>query len=129
MLLEKIFDAFEIRGVEITAQTRISVSGAKDPEGFLSWAECKPLITAIIKTGPRPRLMKIIFCTDSKTTEAIHENAQAVFLNMTYENNQVTFTTACAQKQFALDKSLDNEWDSWVKEFFRRNDIIISTHT
>jgi hypothetical protein len=125
LLKDDIFDTFEIRGIEIAAVTRISISGYKDqePDDSLTWAECKPLITAIIKSGSRPRYMKVIFCNGIEATAALHENAQALFINMTYDNGQVIFTTACAQKEFALDKSLDIKWDSHVMAFFKKYGI------
>ena len=125
LLLEDIFEDFELRGAEIAAQLRVSVSGEVEPEGFITWGQAKPLITAIIKNGPRPRYMKIIFAGSREMVAAVHENAQALFINMTYENGQVTFTTACAQKQFALDKTLDTRWDAWVSAYFRQNGIIV----
>ncbi len=128
LLRESLFDAFEIRGAEVAARTRISVSGAIEDEagGFVKWAEIKPLITEIVKTGGRPRYMKIIFSADSGVVGTIHENAQALFLNLVYENNGVTFTTASAQKQFALDKSLDTQWDEHIMKFFAEGKIEVS---
>jgi hypothetical protein len=127
LLLDDVFDGFEMRGAEITALTRVSISGAKEPEGFLTWGECKSLITAIAKSGPRPRYMKVVFSCDAETTAAMHANAKALFINMTYDNGGTTFTTACAQREFALDKTLDAKWDAHVMAFFKQKNINVKT--
>lgn len=137
LLREDIFDLYEVRGVEINTLTRVEISGALTPSRheeaapapggrvrpFCTWSQLRPLVHAIIKLGERPRSMKIIFACDESTTAALHPNAQALFLNLTYENGGVTFTTATAQKQFALDKSLDAQWEDHVAIFFKRNGI------
>jgi hypothetical protein len=135
LLLENLFDPFEVRGVEISALTRVSISGAKEQttenpagerENYLLWSQVKSLVTAVIKNGERPRSVKIVFSADAEAAANFHANAKALFLNMTYENNQTAFTTACAQKQFSLDKSLDTQWDEWVAEFFKRQGVNVT---
>jgi len=140
LLKEDILDQFEVRAVEMALSTRISINGAleapsapaphEDPEsavgpeikpqnqGYISWEALRPLIFAIIKTGAKPKSIKFVFSYKAQEAAAIHANAAALFLNMTYENDTVSFTTATAQKEFALDKSLDDSWDTWVRAFF-----------
>jgi hypothetical protein len=93
------------------------------PEGFITWEQAKPIVMAIIKNGAKPQYIKIIFSADTETVNNMHNNAQALFLNMIYENNQVIFTTASSQKQFELDKSLDVNWDKWINSFFKHHNI------
>jgi len=94
--------------------------------GYISWEALRPLIFAIIKTGEKPKQIKIVFSYKSKEITTIHTNAAALFLNMTYENGGVNFTTATAQKNFALDKSLDDNWDEWVRGFFNKSGIPVT---
>jgi len=109
LLREEIFDAFEARTVEIAVATRITI------EGITPWAELRPLVYEIIKLSSKPKHMKIIL--SYRNADEIHSNAAALFLNMVYENDGLTFTTASAQKEFALDKSIDIAWDEWVRGF------------
>jgi hypothetical protein len=76
----------------------------------------------IIKLCAKPKLVKIVFAG----TEEIHTNAAALFLNMVYGNDEVTFTTATSQKQFAMDKTLDDAWEIHVMEFFAKAGITVS---
>ena len=121
LLREPLFDSFQLRAAEIIALARVSVYGENE-NTFSTWEQMKPIVTAIIKNGPKPRYIKIVFSAGAETLAA-HENAQAFFINMVYENNQITFTTACAQKQFSMDKTLDSQWDAYVFQFFKNNNL------
>ena len=139
LLREDILDQFEVRGVEMAQSTRISINGAletptenTDSEakpsspGFITWEALRPLIFAIIKTGVKPKQIKIIFSKKTQEAKELHQNAAALFLNMIYENDTVNFTTATAQKEFSLEKSLDDSWDEWVRGFFMKNSIVVT---
>ena len=141
LLREDILDQFEVRGVEMALSTRININGAleaptpeddTEPEakprslGYATWESLRPLIFAIIKTGAKPKQIKIVFSYKSSDAKEIHQNAAALFLNMVYEGDAVSFTTATAQKEFSLEKSLDDSWDEWVRGFFVRKGIVVT---
>jgi len=141
LLREDTLDEFEVRGVEIGLNTRVSINGVletaegsseenaqeiKTPATYIAWGALRPLVYSIIKTSAKPRLVKIVFSYKAPDIANIHANAAALFLNMVYENDAVSFTTATAQKEFALDKSLDISWDEWVRGFFMRKNIIVT---
>jgi len=138
LLKEDVLDKFEVRGVEIGIATRVSINGAievaggakdenvKVPTVYSTWEALRPLVYSIIKTSTKPSLVKIVFSHKAQEATAIHANAAALFLNMVYENDAVQFTTATAQKEFALDKSLDNAWDEWVRGFFISKNIAVT---
>jgi hypothetical protein len=123
LLREAQFDFFCVRTVELTLNTHISISGKLEnqdkPQTFVTWGELRPLVHDLIKRGIKPKLIKIIFSHPSPTD--IHTNAAALFLNMTYEKDGVNFTTATAQREFVLEKSLDNTWDEWMRAFCKTN--------
>jgi len=126
LLREGMFDGFEVRTVEIAAKTRVTIDGKLEAEenektGFAMWEETRPLVYEIIKLSAKPRLVKIVFSWKGE----IHTNAAALFLNLVYENDSVTFTTAAAQKEFVLDKSLDIAWDEWVRGFFAKTGVSV----
>jgi len=127
LLREDLFDEFETRTVEIVATTKITIDGVLETEesktAFSSWGETRPLVYEIIKLCKKPRHMKIIF--SYKNANEIHTNAAALFLNLIYENDCVTFTTATAQKEFALDKTLDTTWDDRVRVFFVKAGFVV----
>jgi len=125
LLREDPFDAFEVKAAELYALTRVDISGAQDgveEKRNVVWRELKPLVTALIKCK-MPRLIKIIFSLSAGEAESLHPNASALFINMVYENGGIAFTSGTSQKQFALDKSLDERWDAYVADFFSRHEI------
>ena len=141
LLREDILDIFEVRGVEMALNTRISINGALEASpadeeheteakpknlGYTTWEALRPLIFAIIKTSAKPKQVKIVFSYKASAAKEIHQNAAALFLNMVYENDTVNFTTATAQREFSLEKSLDDTWDEWVRGFFVQKDIAVT---
>ena len=125
LLREELFDEYEVRTVEISAGVRITIDGAAE-DGFSSWGSLRPMVYAIIKASPKPKLVKIVFSHKASQVGDIHANAAALFLNLVYENDGVNFTTATAQREFALDKSLEITWDEWVREFFSKIRIVVT---
>ena len=122
LLRETHFDHFLIRNIELTLTTHISISGlietedAEAKKSYISWGTIRSLVFDLIKRGDKPKLLKIVF--SHPTPEDVHENAAALFLNMTYEKDSVSFITATAQQSFSLEKSLNSTWDEFVKSFF-----------
>jgi len=101
----------------------VSIDGQGE-KGYAKWQTVKPLVYTIIKSGEKPQQIKIVL--SYPPNEQIHPNAAALFLNLSYEKDTVTFTTATSQKQFAMDKSLDHIWDDWIKIFFANKKISVS---
>jgi len=117
LLKTNFFDDFQLRSAEILTATRITIDGTpQDDAPFATYGATRPLICEIIKLCSKPRHIKIILAHAAPIS--IHQNAAALFLNLSYENDAVTFTTATAQKEFALDKSLDATWDEFIRKFF-----------
>ena len=113
ILREDIFDAFEVRTVEISVAANITIEApAPTP-----WRDLRPMLFEIIKLSGKPKQMKIVLSRPNP--EDVHENAAALFLNMIYENDGITFTTATSQKQFALNKDIDILWDDRIRGFFK----------
>jgi len=125
ILREELFDGFDVRSIEIAAPMRISIDGGTD-EGFSSWGALRPLVYMIIKECQKPKLVKIVLSLSPEKSAEVHFNAAALFLNMVYENDCVTFTTATAQKEFVLDKTLDAAWDEWISGFFVRKGLPVT---
>jgi hypothetical protein len=129
LLREDLFDSFAVRSVDLTLTTRISISGALEgddaakPNAHASWGDLRPLVYDLVKRGTKPKLLKIIF--SYAVPVEIHANAAALFLNLTYENDGVVFTTATAQRDFIMEKSLDAAWDEWVRGFFGRVGVLV----
>ena len=132
---EDVFDAFEVRGLEVGTFTNFQISGALDrvfdesPEvgaAHCSWERIKPFAVAFIKGKKRPNSIKITLSYPPESAKQIHPNAAALFLNINYENGELHVTTAVSQRNFSLDKSVEGAWDDHVNAFFATNNIPIS---
>ncbi|MCL2047133.1 MAG: DUF5721 family protein [Defluviitaleaceae bacterium] len=118
LLKENLFDSLDVRTVEIATAPRITLDANAE------WAKTRPLVYEIIKLCPKPTQIKIIF--SHPNAEEIHPNAAALFLNLVYENDGVTLTTATAQKEFILDKAMNPLWDSFIRQFFQTAGIAVT---
>ncbi|MCL2664959.1 MAG: DUF5721 family protein [Defluviitaleaceae bacterium] len=127
LLRENIFDAFDVRGVDLVSFTGFEIDGIDRRETerrkFCRWSELRPHIHEIVKSGPKPKTLKIIFSLAEETAAAFHPNAAALFINLLYENGAVALTAAAGQKNFSLDKSMEQQWDMYAENFLTENKI------
>jgi len=112
---ETVFDALEMRSVIITSFARLEITS----EHGVLWQEVKPYVFDFIKGRPRPDIIKIVFSKSGDACKQIHPNARALFLNMNYEAGVLRFTTATSQKEFSLNKDLDQKWETYIEDFFK----------
>jgi len=120
------FYQFEVRGVVLHSFTYFEISGEKPEGGYCSWAELMPYVRGIIKGREKPRMIKLVFAKSEP--ESLISNAASLFINLTYESttdegDKITATTATSQRNFDLNRTVDNEWDEWVKVFFQEKGI------
>ncbi|MCL2364738.1 MAG: DUF5721 family protein [Defluviitaleaceae bacterium] len=129
LLKEPIFDDFATRNAELTLAVHIVIDGKVPGEEkkYTSWADLRPLVYDLIRRDViKPQLMKFVFSHAQPI--AVHPNAAALFINFAYEKNAITLTTATAQREFALDKTLDTDWIAWVESFFAQMNIPLAPH-
>ncbi|MBQ5447175.1 MAG: hypothetical protein IIT48_11010 [Lachnospiraceae bacterium] len=90
---------------------------------FSQWKDLRPICFNIIKGTKPPVKFKIIFALDKQIIrqiisdnkiDFISDNVNELYLNISYENGQVTITTGCSLKVFTLDKSLEKSYDSYI---------------
>ena len=138
LLKGSAFDCFLVRGAAISTFTKIEISGIleknylpedeRDPSrNYVYWSEIRPFIFSLIKGGPAPGVLKIIFSATDDEVEAMHNNASAMFLNLLYEEGNLKFTTAVGQRSFSLDRTPDDVWDKYIEQFFNKNSWSVST--
>ena len=127
LFVQDSFCRLEVRGIVLHSFTHFEISGEKDGGAHCIWEELRPYVRHILKGRDKPKAMKLIFAQPEP--ESFHPNAAALFINIAYEGadeGKITCTTATAQKQFDMDKSLDRAWDGWVAEFFKQHDITMT---
>lgn len=134
LLRENSFDKLEIRNISLETIVKFDILGAINKDYlnedenryFVKWKELKPYIVALIKGNIKPKFFKIVFSLDDKAVNNICDNANALFLNITYQNNIIIGNTGTSQKSFSLDKKEDKIWEDIVLKFFKKNGININ---
>jgi len=139
LLKGSAFDEFLVRSAEICVITKIEISGILDksylPEAerdsvdrnYVYWNEIQPFVFSLIKGGRAPGMLKIVFSAADDKVKDMHDNASAMFLNLTYAEGKLNFTTAVGQRFFSLDKSSETVWCDYIKGFFDINSWSVST--
>lgn len=136
LLKDSVFDNFKARDIDIRIFTEFKINCIKydtekeDEEKekkleYIFWHEIKEYIIGIIKGKKLPKHMKIVFAIPEDSLEKFHPNAASLFLNVVYENNEVTITTGTSQKKFEMNKNIDDTWENFVVSFFKKNSINI----
>ena len=134
------FDKFLVTEVQISALNTFSIDGhinesyldeeesilSENKEGIVYWAKLKPFCYEIIKGKKVPLRFKIVFALPKHLFGAFlkkvnltisPEDINALFLNVGFQANKLTCTTAVSLKSFSMDKSLENAWDDYINKF------------
>ncbi len=144
LLTNTLFDEFVLKEMEIQTFTSFNVTG-QFHESFFSkdeleergssavfWRDIRAIALAIIRGNKTPLSMKIVFQLPKgdygKFSESLGvkfnlEEVAGLFLNIRFEKNELRIITGTAMKIFTLDKTIDQEWDTWVKKFLHSQSI------
>lgn len=144
LLVGELFDAWEV--VEAKAETffEIAVNGRMkkgffdEPEAvqreFVLWKDVKDFFYRMVKGKRLPGMLRIVLRagaeqeTEVKQKQGIREEGISFLLNIRFENGACQLVSGVSHTQFSLDKSADIAWDTELQEFFKQNQIIVSTH-
>lgn len=139
LLKNDLFDSFEVRSVKLQTFASFEIDGTLQKEffslqeqeqfnrGYCLWSELRPVVFQLIKGNKLPRSIKIIFSSSTEKTARISENASALFLNVVFENGEISCVTGSSQKNFTLEKSVDMLWDNAMVSFFKNKGIGVKT--
>lgn len=145
LLIHETFDQFYLSEADINTANHYSINGevnksfysneefeALPDKKYSRWATIKPYCLSLIKGSKTPSSMKIIFVLPDELTSkflADHESSfspndiNGLFLNVKYTDGALNIITGTSVSVFTMDKSLDHDFDSYVKEFLDRSGI------
>ncbi len=146
LFLGEVFDRFLVREVNIVTFNSFTIDGRvrhgyysdeeleeKQIEEFSAWKVLKPFCFSLIKGKRLPESFRIVFMLSPDGKEKFVEsripgmNPDAVgglYLNIQYDNNEMTIVTGTSMNIFTMDKTLDREWDESVKQFLKKHGIV-----
>ncbi|SFB27992.1 hypothetical protein SAMN05216249_1173 [Acetitomaculum ruminis DSM 5522] len=136
LLVKDTFDDFLLVKADICTSVSTSIDGRinKDffddteiiPEEYPKWSNLKPLCFEIIKGKVLPLSVKIILKLPKESLEDFLSKAgiperkgeiQGLFINIHFDKNNLKVVTGTSLKTFSIDKTIEFEWDKWVKNF------------
>lgn len=128
LIKSDLFDSFLIREAVVHTSFKSILDGHRnmdfyntdEKEGlspYLTWGEMRPYIYHIILGNKSPSYFKIILSTNRSKTEAISDQVDTFFVNITFKSSEITVSTGVAYKTFTLDKSPESIWDNKIKNF------------
>ncbi|NLL01080.1 MAG: hypothetical protein GX271_10525 [Clostridiales bacterium] len=146
LLANTMFDELILKEMELQTFTNFHVSGQfhenffsqeeleeRGKEKAVLWGEIRGIAFSIIRGQKSPLLMKIVFQLPSDQSDKLveslggrirSEDVGGLFMNIRFEKNELHIITGTAIKTFSLDKTLEIEWDRWVKGFLSSRGII-----
>jgi len=120
LLKSDCFDDFDFHNIIIHSFACFEIGKMPQHDAFL-WKKMKPYVFEIIKGNTLPKYTKIVLC---KNGNFLGLSESTFFLNITYENGEVSISTGVSQKSFSLDRSAQICWNEWVLSFFDEKNIL-----
>ncbi len=147
LLVQTTFDFFLLKEMELSTFINFSINGKLNEDFFSkgeleergenqhssSWSEVRSIAYSMIKGNKTPLALKLVFQLPRPLCEELvqqsggrlkSEEVGGLFLNVRFEKNELHLITGAAIKTFTLDKTLEQEWDSWVKRMLGEQGII-----
>lgn len=94
---------------------------------YISWHQIKHTIYDLIKGKRLPVSFKIILMFNRENITRLvemnnlpvrSEDVGALFMNIYFENGELTVTSGTSLKIFSLDKTLEHLWDETVEKYY-----------
>lgn len=146
LFIGELFDQFLVREANIVTFNSFVIDGRvrqgyysdeeleeNKIEEFSSWKAVKPFCFSLIRGKRLPESFRIVFMLSPDAKEKFvgnripgitPESVGGLYLNVLYENNEMTVVTGTSMNIFTLDKTLDREWDESVKKFLKKHGVI-----
>jgi len=102
---------------------------------YLPFAKLRPILFDLIKGKRTPGYFKFVLqLSPSKTEEILNSlgnrflasDIHGLIFYLTFQNKTLTCTTGVSYRNFSMDKSLENEWDSFICSFLKSHYIHFS---
>lgn len=145
LLIKDVFDHLYVSEAIITTFNTFQINGQTNKEfyrddeskelpmaDYSTWSKLRPFCLELIKGNKTPSFLKTIFLLPNTETEQLLNNhsiglttsdINGLFINIKYSDGQLTCITGTSIKLFTLDKSLEQAFDSYVKQFLSKNEI------
>ena len=105
----------------------------KHTEDYTYWGELKPFVFELVKGKRTPLAFAFtLLLSKNATTELlgrrsvnVGEDSPSLFLQIRFEHGAGRIITGTARNTFTLDKSLDEAWDTEVKQLLKAMELAV----
>ena len=145
LLMDSLFEDLYLMSAEINTYNSFILDGRlrrnyyseeelekENIEEYSRWKSLRPICFNLIKEKRLPLSIKFVFkLPDEERLEFMKlyniENSgiSELYINIRYEDKNMNCITACSFNSFVLDKSIEKLWDSHVKEYLAKRDIVL----
>ncbi len=148
LLISDTFDDLWLEQAQITMKNTISIDGHFQKKfyteeeleeqnarskRFLLWKEMKSFCFGVIKGSRTPYSMKIEFLLPEESYEELLRKSGTrelrppdlsnCFMRFLFQEQKLYMLSGISLKLFSMDKSVEQEWDSWAEEYLKKNGI------
>ena len=145
LLRGDLFDSWEVTEAKVETFFELSVNGRlkkdffEEPDTvqreFAKWGEVKEIFFQAVKGKRLPGMLRIVLAADRERTKQIlkecgkeqEEAGASLYLNIRYSASGCQVISGVSHAGFTMDKTLDLAWDEALREFLKKNGIIVST--
>ncbi len=142
LFIKDTFDHFLCRELRIDTFVSFKIDGTLQKDflndiekaelsesSYTPWSMLKPYCFNMIKGSRTPLSMKLVFSMPRHSIESfiaknvLNTRSDAVtglYINIRYENKQLSVITGTSLSSFTLDKSMENAWDTAVEHFIKK---------
>lgn len=151
LFLETDLDGFLLKEAEVVTFNRFTIDGhirrgffaeeeleQKRIGEFSSWKMLRPYCFSLIKGKKLPESFQIVLMAEPERAAAFLENSQirsiqpdqiqGLYLHIRYEDGKLSCVTGTSLAVFTLDKTVETEWDGYVRRFLKENGIAASAY-
>ncbi len=138
---------YELVSAEIRTDMTYSLDGHIHPDFFtneeteelllsnltyLPWRIAKDKVFTLIKGKKTPSMLKLVLKTSNEKTSSILSatnsslnvtDIDGMYLNILFQNHQLTVVCGVSYKIFTMDKTLENEFCEQILSLFKANQI------
>lgn len=149
LFLETELDDLLLKEAEVVTFNRFTIDGhirrgffaeeeleQKKIGEFSSWRMLRPYCFSLIKGRKLPESFQIVLMAEPERVAAFLKNSQirsvqpdqigGLYLHIRYEEGKLSCVTGTSLTIFTLDKTVENEWDGYVKGFLKERGIAAS---
>ncbi len=139
------FDSFLVTEVSLSTLCSFTIDGHIPPDyfsgeelgempdaRFISWGKLRPFVYQLIRGNRLPGSFRIVFrLSEPNVAKFLRQTGLpfqpdevgGLFLNIRYQNAELTAYTGTSLNVFRLNRDLDHEWERMVQSFLRQKKI------